>query len=32
MTTIGRSHAAHTWGLGRVWTRLPLVRKHRWLI
>jgi thiosulfate dehydrogenase [quinone] large subunit len=26
------TYAGHTWGLGRLWARLPLVRKNRWLI
>jgi thiosulfate dehydrogenase [quinone] large subunit len=26
------TYAGHTWGLGRWWARLPLVRKNRWLI
>ena len=26
------TYAGHTWGLGRWWTSLPLVRKNRWLI
>jgi thiosulfate dehydrogenase [quinone] large subunit len=26
------TYAGHTWGLGRWWTRLPFVQKHRWLI
>ena len=26
------AYAGHTWGLGRQWARLPLVRKNRWLI
>ncbi|MFF1709661.1 hypothetical protein [Streptomyces sp. NPDC058268] len=24
--------AGRTWGLGRAWARLPLVRRHRWLL
>jgi thiosulfate dehydrogenase [quinone] large subunit len=23
--------AGNTWGLGRIWASLPLVRKHAWL-
>ncbi len=26
------TYAGHTWGLGRTWTKLPLVQKNRWLI
>ncbi|GLW31853.1 hypothetical protein [Actinoplanes regularis] len=26
------TYAGHTWGLGRLWARLPLVQKNRWLI
>jgi thiosulfate dehydrogenase [quinone] large subunit len=26
------TYAGHTWGLGRIWARLPLVQKNRWLI
>jgi thiosulfate dehydrogenase (quinone) large subunit len=26
------TYAGHTWGLGRLWARLPLVRRYRWLI
>jgi thiosulfate dehydrogenase [quinone] large subunit len=26
------TYAGHTWGFGRLWARLPLVRKNRWLI
>ncbi|BCJ50667.1 membrane protein [Actinoplanes sp. NBRC 14428] len=26
------SYAGHTWGLGRLWTRIPFVQKHRILI
>ena len=26
------AYAGHTWGLGRVWARIPFVQKHRWLI
>ncbi|MFI7598128.1 hypothetical protein [Actinoplanes sp. NPDC049681] len=26
------AYAGHTWGLGRLWTRIPFVQKHRWLI
>jgi thiosulfate dehydrogenase [quinone] large subunit len=26
------TYAGHTWGLGRWWAKLPLVRRNRWLI
>jgi len=26
------TYAGHTWGLGRWWTKLPIVQKNRWLI
>ena len=26
------TYAGHTWGLGRWWTQLSFVQKHRWLI
>ena len=26
------TYAGHTWGLGRMWAKLPFVQKHRWLI
>jgi thiosulfate dehydrogenase [quinone] large subunit len=26
------TYAGHTWGLGRPWAALPMVRKNRWLI
>jgi thiosulfate dehydrogenase (quinone) large subunit len=26
------TYAGHTWGLGRRWAELPVVRKNRWLI
>jgi thiosulfate dehydrogenase [quinone] large subunit len=26
------TYAGHTWGLGRWWAKLPIVRKNRWLI
>ncbi|MDI6099949.1 hypothetical protein QLQ12_15215 [Actinoplanes sp. NEAU-A12] len=26
------TYAGHTWGLGRRWARLPIVRANRWLI
>ena len=29
---LAAAYAGHTWGLGRLWARLPLVQKNRWLI
>ena len=29
---LAAAYAGHTWGLGRLWARLPFVQKHRWLI
>jgi thiosulfate dehydrogenase [quinone] large subunit len=26
------AYAGHTWGLGRAWSRLPVVQRNRWLI
>lgn len=26
------TYAGHTWGLGRQWSKLPFVQRHRWLI
>jgi thiosulfate dehydrogenase [quinone] large subunit len=30
--TLALTYAGHTWGLGRLWARIPLVQKNRWLI
>lgn len=32
LIVVAVTHAGDTWGFGRVWKRLPLVRKNRWLI
>ncbi|GID31047.1 thiosulfate dehydrogenase [quinone] large subunit [Paractinoplanes brasiliensis] len=29
---VALTYAGHTWGLGRLWAKLPLVQKNRWLI
>jgi thiosulfate dehydrogenase [quinone] large subunit len=29
---VALTYAGHTWGLGKWWASLPIVRKHRWLI
>jgi thiosulfate dehydrogenase [quinone] large subunit len=26
------AYAGHTWGLGRVWAKLPIVQRNRWMI
>jgi hypothetical protein len=26
------AYAGHTWGLGRIWARLPFDQKNRWMI
>ncbi len=31
LIALAATYAGHTWGLGRVWARLPLVRKFHWL-
>ncbi|WNI17217.1 hypothetical protein [Actinacidiphila sp. ITFR-21] len=31
MVLLAVLYAGNTWGLGRTWARLPLVRDHRWL-
>jgi thiosulfate dehydrogenase (quinone) large subunit len=30
--TLALTYAGHTWGLGRIWAKLPFVQHHRWLI
>ncbi|BCB75886.1 DoxX family membrane protein [Phytohabitans flavus] len=32
LAVLALTYAGHTWGLGRVWARLPLVQKNRWMI
>ncbi|MDQ7911285.1 hypothetical protein RB614_43025 [Phytohabitans sp. ZYX-F-186] len=32
LVVLALTYAGHTWGLGRIWTRLPLVQKNRWMI
>jgi thiosulfate dehydrogenase [quinone] large subunit len=32
VVVLAAAYAGHTWGLGRMWARLPFVQKHRWLI
>jgi thiosulfate dehydrogenase (quinone) large subunit len=31
LLVIAASYAGDTWGLGRIWAKLPVVRDHRWL-
>ncbi|HET6532682.1 MAG TPA: hypothetical protein VFH03_19010 [Actinoplanes sp.] len=32
LIVLATTYAGHTWGLGRLWARIPFVQKHRWLI
>ncbi|MEV4533092.1 hypothetical protein AB0J82_04590 [Asanoa sp. NPDC049518] len=32
LIVLALTYAGHTWGLGRVWARLPIVQKNRWMI
>jgi len=32
LVVLAAAYAGHRWGLGRVWARLPIVQRHRWLI
>ncbi|MEO3923852.1 DoxX family membrane protein [Micromonosporaceae bacterium B7E4] len=32
LVVLAATYAGHTWGLGRVWARLPFVQRHRWMI
>jgi thiosulfate dehydrogenase (quinone) large subunit len=32
LIVLAAAYAGHTWGLGRVWARLPFVQRHRWMI
>jgi thiosulfate dehydrogenase [quinone] large subunit len=32
LVVLAATYAGHTWGLGRLWAKLPFVQKHRWLI
>lgn len=32
LVVLASAYAGHTWGLGRIWARLPIVRKNRWMI
>jgi thiosulfate dehydrogenase (quinone) large subunit len=32
LIALALTYAGRTWGLGKLWARLPFVRRHRWLI
>ncbi|RIV32686.1 DoxX family membrane protein [Micromonospora radicis] len=32
LVVLAAAYAGHTWGLGRLWARLPFVQRHRWMI
>jgi thiosulfate dehydrogenase (quinone) large subunit len=32
LVVLAAGYAGHTWGLGRIWARLPLVQRNRWMI
>jgi thiosulfate dehydrogenase [quinone] large subunit len=32
LIVLAATYAGNTWGLGRVWATLPIIRKNRWLI
>jgi thiosulfate dehydrogenase [quinone] large subunit len=32
LVVLAAAYAGHTWGLGRIWARLPLVQRNRWMI
>ena len=32
LIALALTYAGHTWGLGRLWAKLPFVQRHRWLI
>jgi len=32
LVVLALTYAGHTWGLGRIWARLPFVQKNRWMI
>ncbi|MFI6763263.1 hypothetical protein ACIBF5_29435 [Micromonospora sp. NPDC050417] len=32
LVVLAAAYAGHTWGLGRLWARLALVRRNRWMI
>ncbi|MET7423719.1 hypothetical protein [Dactylosporangium sp. NPDC005555] len=32
LVVLAAAYAGHTWGLGRLWAKLPFVQRNRWLI
>jgi thiosulfate dehydrogenase [quinone] large subunit len=32
LIVLAAGYAGHTWGLGRIWARLPFVQRNRWMI
>jgi thiosulfate dehydrogenase (quinone) large subunit len=32
LIALALTYAGHTWGLGKLWAKLPFVHRHRWLI
>jgi thiosulfate dehydrogenase [quinone] large subunit len=32
LIALALTYAGHTWGLGKLWAKLPFVQRHRWLI
>jgi len=32
LVVLAAAYAGHTWGLGRVWARLPFVQRNRWML
>ncbi|MEV0718020.1 hypothetical protein [Asanoa sp. NPDC050611] len=32
LVVLAAGYAGHTWGLGRIWARLPFVQRNRWMI
>ncbi|HKO84342.1 MAG TPA: hypothetical protein VJ140_07215, partial [Actinomycetota bacterium] len=32
LIALALTYAGHTWGLGKLWARLPFIQRHRWLI
>lgn len=32
LVVLALTYAGNTWGLGRIWSKLPIVRKNRWLL
>lgn len=32
LIVLAANYAGNTWGLGRAWAKLPIIRQNRWLI